>query len=663
MQYVDQVNNKRYETNDKKLFGDIKVGDYAFIKLMNETSPATVKRLWKLKQFGEEGGVFFADFEEVLVFKPISLKQFVSLDLFVLNMNLLNKCNKTTKRLSFINLALTNENVFDSLLKNPVLLEEYIKKDEHYRKMVKLDSLENAIPNSIDVQFYKEGDSWLIADTAFVGDDLRDNYDSSQYIKYENYEKKGSNSAKDQMYSFLNSSERDSSSFLGLGLWDLFCGEVPDQAAGGKKRKTTNKRNEFTEFCKSNGVSSAADQYESGIRSMESELEVNVDSEYDSDKCEALLVRIKEYVKKLDKDQIGNRRNWASYVEMYKKYKESIADSSKDDSPDEEKAANILYDYAFAKHCGYNKIFYGTPGCGKSYYVENDVLTLEEIDINSVVRTTFYQDYANTDFIGQVLPKVEGDDVKYEFNPGPFTLALKCAIDNPDEKAALIIEELNRGNAPSIFGDIFQLLDRDKGTSRYKITNVNIQKYLNENSVYDLDYIKIPSNLYIFATMNTSDQNVFTLDTAFKRRWKSEKLTNDFLGKDTIGNKYVPGLKNVKWRTFVEKINKFIIDHATSLSAEDKQLGKYFVESELLLDDPDDITNEKTEEFAYKVFEYLWTDVAKFNRKDWFLGDIKSLDILIYKYTNHQNVFVSELADYLPTYVEVDSEDDDGEKI
>ncbi len=150
--------------------------------------------------------------------------------------------------------------------------------------------------------------------------------------------------------------------------------------------------------------------------------------------------------------------------------------------------------------------------------------------------------------------------------------------------------------------------------------------------------------------MNTSDQNVFTLDTAFKRRWIFKKIDNLFLEEDIIGNKYVPGLKSVNWKKFVEIINIHIIKHATSLSAEDKQLGKYFVDEDLLLDDENENPDRKLEDFAYKVFEHLWTDVTKFNRSDWFIDDIKSLDDLIYKYSHNEIIFVQELANELPAF-------------
>ncbi len=315
--------------------------------------------------------------------------------------------------------------------------------------------------------------------------------------------------------------------------------------------------------------------------------------------------------------------------------------------------SNSAYDYDSVKGEGENRIFYGTPGCGKSYYVENEILEpglypiVENNTKRNVFRTTFFQDYSNTDFVGQILPHVKGKDVTYDFVPGPFTIALKCAIEHPSENVALVIEELNRGNAPSIFGDIFQLLDREDGTSKYSIVNVAIQDHLKDKIGYSLNYIKLPANLFIYATMNTSDQNVFTLDTAFKRRWNLQKISNSFETTDYIGKKYVPGFKNVTWKDFVETINEYIVEHATTLSSEDKQIGKYFVAESILLEKSDDDIDNQLDEFSYKVFEYLWNDVAKFNRKDWFISEIKTLDQLLSRLKNGENIFTKELADKL----------------
>lgn len=308
-------------------------------------------------------------------------------------------------------------------------------------------------------------------------------------------------------------------------------------------------------------------------------------------------------------------------------------------SEDIEKAI-LPYTYNSSKGGAQNIVIYGTPGCGKSYYVQNTLLNNFDISIDNTIRTTFYQDYTNTDFIGQILPTIHEDKtVTYEFNPGPFAIALKKAIMQPDVSVALIIEELNRGNAASIFGDLFQLLDRDEtGKSQYGITNVLLQDYLNdcfEDQGEIFNDIYIPSNLYVIATMNTSDQNVFTLDTAFKRRWEFEKLRNIFANDHEYKAYFVPGMSHITWEHLVNDINNFILNNSNELTSEDKQLGVYFISKEILCENEEECSNnDKKKKFAYKLFEYLWDDVAKFSRSDWFGSDIRSLDELIDTFFN-----------------------------
>lgn len=320
-----------------------------------------------------------------------------------------------------------------------------------------------------------------------------------------------------------------------------------------------------------------------------------------------------------------------------------------DIEPDDEDVSEMKEKYNFDSNIknGQNLVVYGTPGCGKSFYVKNTILKdcLEE----DIVRTTFYQDYTNTDFVGQILPTIEGENVTYKFNPGPFALALKQAILHPNNNVALVIEELNRGNAPSIFGDIFQLLDRKQGKSEYKITNVNLQKYLqDEFTQYNFEFIVLPSNLSIVATMNTSDQNVFTLDTAFKRRWDFEKIKNTFIKSGENAHPYydylVPGMENITWEFFVEIINQQMIEKSMELQSEDKQLGVFFVEQDLLCKEVQDSNELKKKKFAYKILEYIWDDVAKFDRTQWFRDDIKTLDSLIECYMSEgEEVFKNDI--------------------
>jgi len=285
---------------------------------------------------------------------------------------------------------------------------------------------------------------------------------------------------------------------------------------------------------------------------------------------------------------------------------------------------------------GYNKIFYGLPGCGKSYLINSVVL--KDVKAGNYIRTTFYQDYSYSDFVGQIMPISKVDEngnrlLTYEFRPGPFVEALEKAYKNPSETIYLIIEELNRGNAPSIFGDLFQLLDREHndpnniGESQYPINSKLISDYLDcLPDKYD-GKVFIPNNLVILATMNTSDQNVFTLDTAFKRRWEFEEVKNNF-SSHPYASMFVPGTE-VTWEMFVNVINRVIIDLQTNMSSsEDKRLGAYFVTKNELADSSSaDIA--VTQRFAYKVLEYLWDDVARFNRDQIFKAKYRTLTDLI----------------------------------
>lgn len=285
---------------------------------------------------------------------------------------------------------------------------------------------------------------------------------------------------------------------------------------------------------------------------------------------------------------------------------------------------------------GYNKIYYGIPGCGKSYHIENTVL--EGVDKkNNVFRTTFYLDYSNSDFIGQIYPVIDGDKVKYEPIPGPFTKALERALTNKDEMIYLVIEEINRGNAAAIFGDTFQLLDRLKenkngrviGDSEYPISNAFIEDYLRKQGVeFTPGNIYIPHNLTLLATMNTSDQNVFPLDTAFKRRWNREKVTSDWGDENKIKKLYIP-YSSVTWETFVKTINKEMIDKSAKEDApisEDKQMGTYFADESMLTKDPNDKDGDKIDSFANNVLDYLFNDVTKFNHKILFEEQILTTD-------------------------------------
>lgn len=300
---------------------------------------------------------------------------------------------------------------------------------------------------------------------------------------------------------------------------------------------------------------------------------------------------------------------------------------------------------------GVNVLLYGVPGCGKSHTIMNKYCK----DADVIERVVFHPDYTYGDFVGQILPLTDAETgkIRYEFTAGPFTRILSDAYNHPTKKYCLIVEEINRGNAPAIFGDIFQLLDRDEnGSGAYEITNADVaaKVYIHGQAIKK---IKLPSNLFIFATMNTSDQNVFTLDTAFQRRWNMRMVENDVF-KSKIAKKLILDTK-IEWAKFADTINSLIITKNVGMtSSEDKRLGAYFVtERDLHFFTTDDgITQEEADDrnhnFPEKVLKYLWDDAFKFTRDEVFKSEYDSLEKLIKAFETAQgnkrfNVFADDI--------------------
>lgn len=322
------------------------------------------------------------------------------------------------------------------------------------------------------------------------------------------------------------------------------------------------------------------------------------------------------------------------------------------------KEASIDYDQFDRLPNGCNVLLYGVPGSGKSWTIEHEYCKKD----SKVERLVFHPDYTYSDFIGQILPNVAEDgQVSYKFTAGPFTNILHDAYTHPTEEYILIIEEINRGNAPAIFGEVFQLLDRKVdvseidddgfsiGTSEYDITNANIARIVYGDPTRK---VRIPSNLSIIGTMNTSDQNVFTLDTAFQRRWDMRLIENNFDNVDPeLANAEILDT-SITWKNFCTAINGIVVGNSARMtSAEDKRLGAYFVHlrdlqsdertKELMTNLPNKqydelrkkesagtITDEEKtllveireamkqyRKFPEKVIKYLWDDAFKFNRE------------------------------------------------
>lgn len=254
-----------------------------------------------------------------------------------------------------------------------------------------------------------------------------------------------------------------------------------------------------------------------------------------------------------------------------------------------------------------NRIYYGAPGTGKSYQIE------KVTDNHTVFRTVFHPDTQYSDFVGCLKPLMRDGSVGYGFRAGPFTEAVINATNQPDQIFFLIIEEINRAPAAAVFGEIFQLLDRDAcGSSIYfvDISDPDMLAYMNNKTddAFSSGKLKIPSNLSLLATMNSSDQAVMPLDTAFKRRWEFQYLPIDYtkaskgeLKIPVTGNSFI----NIEWARFAEIINDKL---ATQRIPEDRLLGHRFVSETELNRDADSTLKGK-------LFMYLWDDVLRHGRQ------------------------------------------------
>jgi AAA domain (dynein-related subfamily) len=272
------------------------------------------------------------------------------------------------------------------------------------------------------------------------------------------------------------------------------------------------------------------------------------------------------------------------------------------------------------------KIIYGPPGIGKSYSIKNEIkVSYPDYELQDdnpfVFRTTLHPEYSYNDFIGQIMPVVNGDNITYDFTPGVFTQALKKAINYPKKDIYLILEEMSRANVASVFGDIFQLLDREKGVSLYHINHdlISHEVYGDNRKIY------LPKNFHIIGTVNTSDQNVYVMDTAFKRRFDFEYMSLKPVMKNGVYLNNIPlVLENSRktviecdWITLYQAVNDFIVKELKL--SEDKQIGQFFIKFS------EDIENNK-KAISNKLLQYLWQDVhmATFSNVSLFRSHIET---------------------------------------
>lgn len=280
------------------------------------------------------------------------------------------------------------------------------------------------------------------------------------------------------------------------------------------------------------------------------------------------------------------------------------------------------------------RIFFGAPGTGKSYSLNKEAIDLVSNNQEQIERVTFHPDYTYANFVGSYKPIMKSldddseDRIAYEYVPGPFMRTLVKALKNPNKPYVLIVEEINRANVVAVFGDVFQLLDRkEDGTSEYNITTSDdMRAYLAQEGV-DIIHLTLPSNMFIWATMNSADQGVYPMDTAFKRRWSFKYIgiddeegkldDNAKTPKFTLGN----GKTFVSWNDLRKAINNELSSDSYNIN-EDKLMGPFFLASSVL-------ENQDTfvEAFKNKVLMYLFDDVVKQKRRQFFKGHSRYSEI------------------------------------
>ena len=307
----------------------------------------------------------------------------------------------------------------------------------------------------------------------------------------------------------------------------------------------------------------------------------------------------------------------------------------------------------------YNRVIFGAPGTGKSFELKHEAEFIKKdgslypdttkkedrIDLafpeNNVERVTFHPDYSYGQFVGSYKPVSDDDGrIRYEYVPGPFMRTLVKALESGKkgataEKFLLIVEEINRAKVAAVFGDMFQLLDRtDEGESMYKIqASEDVRRYLAKELGGTKDNytsIKIPNNMYIWATMNSADQGVFPMDTAFKRRWEFTYLginaNENKIGIDKLPVKIDESTKEVSWNILRKSINSMLLRECKV--NEDKLLGPFFISGDVFKNATQGNNDEEKKKnidafydaFNSKVLMYLFEDAGKMHQKKLFGG-------------------------------------------
>lgn len=332
--------------------------------------------------------------------------------------------------------------------------------------------------------------------------------------------------------------------------------------------------------------------------------------------------------------QLTDEKNLMFLYEKYY-YGEEAESEELDNSEAEVTYMPLVFNTEIETKYERNRIVFGAPGTGKSYELKEDCEKLLKDTNGSYERVTFHPDYSYSQFVGTYKPVMGADEkIRYDFVPGPFMRvyvdALKSGRTENPQPHLLLIEEINRAKVAAVFGDVFQLLDRDDdGVSEYEIqASEDIRKYLAKQLggvPNNYQKIRIPNNMFIWSTMNSADQGVFPMDTAFKRRWNfeylginenEEKISG--IGKIELAGNDEP----VEWNILRRAINAKMSSEQFKIN-EDKLMGPFFLSKKIIASDENGMiidTDKFVAAFKSKVIMYLYEDAVKQGKHRFFDG-------------------------------------------
>ncbi|SES62032.1 AAA domain (dynein-related subfamily) [Oceanobacillus limi] len=298
----------------------------------------------------------------------------------------------------------------------------------------------------------------------------------------------------------------------------------------------------------------------------------------------------------------------------------------------------------------HNRIVFGSPGTGKSYKLEEE---RKKYFANNYERVTFHSNYSYGQFVGTYKPRPSdgANPITYELVPGPFLRLLAKALTYENRNYLLIVEEINRANTAAVFGDIFQLLDRDDtGKSEYNImVSEDIKEYLENKAGINLsnNELYLPNNFYIWSTMNTADQGVHPIDSAFKRRFDFEYIgINENESEVENISITLPGIGDIDWNVFRKELNDFLLEHVRHMK-EDKLIGPFFIKKSVLSGD----TETFNQTFKNKLMMYLAEDVLKTNKNILFGPSSFSKIMETFDRDDDNNVFSENFTRVLQAHV------------